>query len=88
MTLAALSDLLLGRGGWLDTRQAVFALRAAVQTRYLGVFVWWAAANGGGIARFALASGLVLVALFYWFRWAHEADRRDEARRATGDGST
>lgn len=85
VTLTAPSDLLLGRGGWPDTRWAVFALRAAAQTGYLGVFAWWAA-NGGRTARFALASGLVAVALFYWFGWALEADRRDEARRASGGG--
>lgn len=90
VTLTALSDLLVGCGG-PDTsaRRAVLALRVVVQVGYLGVLgSWaWAAVNGSGMARFALASGLVAVVLVYWFRWALEADRRDDARGASGGGS-
>lgn len=83
VTLTALSDLLFVRGGaGSGARRAALGLRSAVQASYSGVILWWvwAAANGGGAARFALASGLAAVVLFYWFRWAREADRRDASR--------
>ena len=85
VTLISTSDLLVDRPG---TKRAVIVLRAIAQLGFVGVLVAWAraAANGSGMAVFALASSLVAVVFVYRLRWAIRADRRDAARDVSGHG--